>query len=62
MLDHRLRRWFKIKPTLAERLVFAVCYVHTVYSANAGHSPNAVSMLGQGQRQWVNIKTAVGQH
>ena len=28
--------------------------------ANTGHSPNAVSMLGQRQRRWANIETALG--
>ena len=29
--------------------------------ANTGISPNAVSMLGQRRRLWVNIKTALGE-
>ena len=30
-------------------------------SANTGQSPNAVSMLGQRRRLWVNIETALGE-
>ena len=29
--------------------------------ANTGHSPNAVSMLGQRRRRWANIETALGE-
>ena len=29
--------------------------------ANTGHPPNAVSMLGQRQKRWVNIETALGE-
>ena len=29
--------------------------------ANMGHSPNAVSMLGQRRRRWANIDTALGE-
>ena len=28
--------------------------------ANTGHSPNAVSILGQCRRRWANIETALG--
>ena len=30
-------------------------------SANTGQSSNAVSMLGQRQRRWANIETALGE-
>ena len=31
------------------------------YPANTGHSPNAVSMLGQRRRRCANIETALGE-
>ena len=31
------------------------------YHANTGHSPNAVSMLGQRRRRRANIETALGE-
>ena len=36
-------------------------YMYTLCSANTGHSPNAVSMLGQRRRRWANIETALGE-
>ena len=35
--------------------------VHRAIPANTGHSPNAVSMLGQHRRRCVNIETALGE-
>ena len=31
------------------------------FSANTGHSPNAVSMLAHRLRRWANIETALGE-
>ena len=31
----------------------------TAFPAITGHSPNAVSMLGQRRRRWANIETAL---
>ena len=31
------------------------------FSANTGHSPNAVSMLAHHLRRWPNIETALGE-
>ena len=36
-------------------------YYHVSCPANTGHSPNAVSMLGQRRRRWTNIETALGE-
>ena len=33
----------------------------TVNPANTGHSPNAVSMLGQRRRRWANIGTSLSE-
>ena len=35
--------------------------VFIYYPANAGHSPNAVSMLGQRRRRCANIETSLGE-
>ena len=49
MLDHRLRRWANINPTLG-RDGFDMQYpVNTKRSSNVG------TMLGQRRRQWANI-------
>ena len=46
-------------------LIFFSVQLYVLYSgptpANTDHSPNAVSMLGQRQRRWTNIETAVGE-
>ena len=50
------------------RLVFSINHVveanklsftYSAIPANTGHSPNAVSMLGQRRRRWTNIETAL---
>ena len=55
MLCQRFRWWAIISLALCQRLVFAVELSHAT-----GHSPNAVSMLGQHRRRRANIETALG--
>ena len=45
---------------LTEYNFIVILHVDTT-PANTGHSPNAVSMLGQRRRRWANIKTALGE-
>ena len=44
--------------TESKRVVYALISS----PASTGHSPNAVSMLGQRQRRWANVGTALGEY
>ena len=71
MLAQRRRRW----PSITSELANVSCYLRSRFSgdgggkrhphsnatANTGQSPNVVSMLGQRQRLWVNIESALGE-
>ena len=51
--------------TLGQRCIhviqmFCVYWVDNI-PANTGHSPNAVSMLGQRRRRWANIEITLGE-
>ena len=61
------RRWDNISPTLGRRLTFAVanhvsqlvtCWPGGLQTIN--HCPDAVSVLGQRLRRWLNTETASG--
>ena len=58
MLDHCLRRWPNIDPTLASCLVFAD---HINIPANMRRWPNIGLLLTHSLRRWPNSKPPLGQ-
>ena len=53
-----------LQPQVFEMSKNGICWTgagDAVSPAKTAHSPNAVSMLGQRQRRWPNIETALGE-
>ena len=53
-----------LQPQVFEMSKNGICWTgagDAVSPAKTGHSPNAVSMLGQRRRRWPNIETALGE-
>ena len=62
LLAQRRRRWPSITSALGQCIVFSEKWPfwwQGTVRANAGQSPNSVSMLGQRRKLWVNIETAL---
>ena len=50
------------QTNLKDILAYNTALLPVFISANTGHSPDAVLMLGQRRRRWANIETALGEN